>query len=100
MSSRRSQLTSAKINGTAAFEEAAESQAWLSTMSATSVNLPFITATPDRGPLHLQQSISRAKFEQLAASLFERLAGPCRQALADAKLDGSSVDEVVMVGAP
>ena len=79
-------------------EAAEKAKHELSTMSETSVNLPFITATPDRGPLHLQQSISRAKFEQLAASLFERLAGPCRQALADAKLDGSSVDEVVMVG--
>ena len=65
-------------------EAAEKAKHELSTMSETS--------------LHLQQSISRAKFEQLAASLFERLAGPCRQALADAKLDGSSVDEVVMVG--
>ncbi|MEC8854948.1 MAG: molecular chaperone DnaK, partial [Planctomycetota bacterium] len=79
-------------------EAAEKAKHELSTMSETSVNLPFITATPDRGPLHLQQSISRAKFEQLASSLFERLAGPCRQALADAKLDGTSVDEVVMVG--
>ena len=69
----------------------------LSQQLETSVNLPFITADSS-GPKHLQITITRATFESLAASLFERLAGPCRTALADGKLDPSSISDVVMVG--
>ena len=69
----------------------------LSQQLETSVNLPFITADSS-GPKHLQITITRATFESLAASLFERLAGPCRTALTDGKLDPSSISDVVMVG--
>ena len=69
----------------------------LSTQVESSVNLPFITADQN-GPKHLQVTITRAKFEELCKDLFERLAGPCEKALADAKLKPSDIGEVVMVG--
>ncbi len=69
----------------------------LSTMQETTINLPFITADAG-GPKHLQMSITRAKFESLSADLFERIKGPCVQALRDAKVDASKIDEVVLVG--
>jgi molecular chaperone DnaK len=69
----------------------------LSTMQETSVNLPFITADAS-GPKHLQVTITRAKFEEISRSLFERLRGPCVAALKDAKLDAGRIDEVVLVG--
>jgi molecular chaperone DnaK len=61
------------------------------------LNLPFITADAS-GPKHLQMRVSRAKFEQLTASLTERLRGPVTQALKDAGLQASALDEVVLVG--
>jgi molecular chaperone DnaK len=69
----------------------------LSTMQETTINLPFITADQS-GPKHLQLSVTRSKFESLAADLFERIKGPCLQALKDAKIDTSKIDEVVLVG--
>ncbi|TVQ61598.1 MAG: molecular chaperone DnaK [Phycisphaerales bacterium] len=78
-------------------EAAEKAKAELSTMQETTVNLPFITADQN-GPKHLQVSITRSKFEDLASALFERLKEPCRRALADAKLDPSKIDEVVLVG--
>jgi molecular chaperone DnaK len=66
-------------------------------MQETSVNLPFITAD-QTGPKHLQISITRSKFESLCDDLFRRLREPCLQALKDAKLDASKIDEVVLVG--
>ncbi|HDZ42670.1 MAG TPA: molecular chaperone DnaK, partial [Phycisphaerae bacterium] len=69
----------------------------LSTALEANVNLPFITATAD-GPKHLTMTITRATFEQLADAIFQRLIGPCKQALSDAKLTAEGVDEVVMVG--
>jgi len=69
----------------------------LSTMNETTVNLPFITAN-ESGPKHLQVSLTRAKFEALTSDLFERLRIPCLNALKDAKLDTSKIDEVVLVG--
>ena len=69
----------------------------LSTMNETTVNLPFITAN-ESGPKHLQVSLTRAKFEALTSDLFERLRIPCLNALKDAKLDISKIDEVVLVG--
>lgn len=78
-------------------EAAEKAKCELSQQLETSVNLPFITADAS-GPKHLQVTITRASFESLAASLFERLAGPCRTALADGKLDPSSISDVVMVG--
>ncbi|HEX2837297.1 MAG TPA: molecular chaperone DnaK [Phycisphaerales bacterium] len=78
-------------------EAAEKSKIELSTMQESAVNLPFITADQN-GPKHLQVSISRAKFESLCNDLFERLKAPCLQALKDAKLDTSKIDEVVLVG--
>jgi len=69
----------------------------LSQQLETSVNLPFITADSS-GPKHLQITITRATFESLAETLFNRLAGPCRMAIKDAGLDTSSISDVVMVG--
>ncbi len=78
-------------------EAAEKAKIELSTMNETTVNLPFITADQN-GPKHLQISITRAKFESLTNDLFERLKAPCLQALKDAKLDTSKIDEVVLVG--
>jgi molecular chaperone DnaK len=61
------------------------------------INLPFITADAS-GPKHLQMKLSRAKFEQLVDDLLQRTVGPTKQALADAGLDPSKIDEVVLVG--
>ena len=69
----------------------------LSSLPQTDVNLPFITADAS-GPKHLQMTITRAKFEELTDSLFERCKKPVMQALKDAKLSPSDIDEVVLVG--
>jgi len=69
----------------------------LSTQLETTVNLPFITADQN-GPKHLQVTVTRSAFERLSHDLFERLRGPCQQALKDAKLTPKDVQEVVMVG--
>jgi molecular chaperone DnaK len=78
-------------------EAAEKAKVELSTMQETTVNLPFITAD-QTGPKHLQVSITRSKFESLCSDLFERLKAPCLQALKDAKIDPSKIDEVVLVG--
>jgi molecular chaperone DnaK len=78
-------------------EAAEKAKIELSTMQETAVNLPFITADQS-GPKHLQVSITRAKFESLTNDLFERLKAPCIQALKDAKIDASRINEVVLVG--
>jgi molecular chaperone DnaK len=78
-------------------EAAEKAKIELSTMQETSVNLPFITAD-QAGPKHLQVSITRSRFESLCQDLFDRLRGPCQQALKDAKLDVGRIDEVVLVG--
>ncbi|MCH8270372.1 MAG: molecular chaperone DnaK [Planctomycetes bacterium] len=78
-------------------EAAEKAKTELSTMRETTVNLPFITAT-DTGPKHLQISVTRTRFEGLCEDLYQRLGDPCRQALADAKVDPSKIDEVVLVG--
>ncbi len=69
----------------------------LSTTQETTINLPFITADQS-GPKHLQETITRARFEQLTVQLTERCRGPVMKALADAKLSPSEVDEAVLVG--
>ena len=69
----------------------------LSSASSTDINLPFITADAN-GPKHLQMNITRSKFEQLEDHLIERCRGPVQQALKDAKLQPSEIDEVVLVG--
>jgi molecular chaperone DnaK len=69
----------------------------LSTTQETTINLPFITADAS-GPKHLQQTITRAKFEQLTQALTERTRGPVMKALQDGKLASNDIDEVVLVG--
>jgi molecular chaperone DnaK len=69
----------------------------LSGQAQTDINLPFITADAS-GPKHLQMSITRSKFEQLADNLFDRCKGPVLAALKDAKLSPKDIDEVVLVG--
>jgi len=69
----------------------------LSTVMETEINLPFITANAS-GPKHLTMKLTRAKLEQLVEDLIERSIGPCRQALADAKLTPEDIDEAILVG--
>jgi molecular chaperone DnaK len=78
-------------------EAAEKAKIELSSASSTDVNLPFITADAS-GPKHLNLSLSRAKLEQLVAPLTERTKAPCLQALKDAGLSASEIDEVVLVG--
>jgi molecular chaperone DnaK len=78
-------------------ESAEKAKIELSSMSETEINLPFITADAS-GPKHLQIKISRAKFEQLTADLTERVKGPFTQALRDAGIQASQLDEIVLVG--
>jgi molecular chaperone DnaK len=79
------------------YEAAEKAKTELSSVTQTSVNLPFITADAT-GPKHLITTITRAQFEQLTADLVERCMGPVRQALADAKATGDELDEVILVG--
>ncbi|MEO2074514.1 MAG: molecular chaperone DnaK [Bacillus sp. (in: firmicutes)] len=69
----------------------------LSGVTSTQISLPFITAGA-AGPLHLEVSMSRAKFDELSANLVERTMGPVRQALSDAGLTASQIDKVILVG--
>ena len=78
-------------------EAAEKAKMELSTVMETDINLPFITAD-QTGPKHLQMKLSRAKFEQLVDELLQKTVGPTKQALADAGLDPSKIDEVVLVG--
>ena len=78
-------------------EAAEKAKIELSSATATEINLPFITAD-QTGPKHLQTSLSRAQFERLVDDLIERTKAPCQQALADAELQPSEIDQVILVG--
>lgn len=78
-------------------ETAEKSKIELSTSPKTTLNLPFITAD-SAGPKHLNIDLSRAKFEELIDEDMERLKSPCLNALKDAKLKASDIDEIVLVG--
>ncbi len=78
-------------------EAAEKAKMELSSTMETEINLPFITADAS-GPKHLQMTLTRSKFEQLTADLTERLKGPFNQALKDAGLKATEIDEVVLVG--
>jgi len=78
-------------------EAAEKAKMELSTLLETEVNLPFITADAT-GPKHLAMKLTRARFEQMMADIFERTVGPCKQALGDAGVTPSQIDEVVLVG--
>src|SRR5690242_7357435 len=79
------------------YEASEKAKIELSSTMTTQINLPFITATAE-GPKHLDLQLTRAKLEELAHSLLERTVGPTKQALADAGLDASKIDHVVLVG--
>jgi molecular chaperone DnaK len=78
-------------------EAAEKAKIELSQVQQTQINLPFITATAE-GPLHLDESLSRAKFQELTADLLERCKGPFEQAIADAGLAKGDLDHVILVG--
>ncbi|MEW6052634.1 MAG: molecular chaperone DnaK [Nitrospirota bacterium] len=78
-------------------EAAEKAKIELSTATDTEVNLPFITADAT-GPKHLLMKLSKAKLEQLVGDLIEQTIGPCKNALADAGLSSSSIDEILLVG--
>src|SRR6201984_1912877 len=79
------------------YEAAEKAKIELSSTMTTQINLPFITATAE-GPKHLDLQLTRAKLEEIPAALLERTVGPTKQALADAELDASKIDHVVLVG--
>ncbi len=71
----------------------------LSSANETTISLPFITFDPEtRTPMHLEKRLTRAQFESLIADLLKRVKTPVEQALKDAKLDASKIDEVILVG--
>lgn len=78
-------------------EAAEKAKIELSNASSADINLPFITADA-AGPKHLQMTLTRARFEQMVADLIERTKTPCKNALRDAGLSASDIDEVILVG--
>jgi molecular chaperone DnaK len=78
-------------------EAAEKAKMELSSVMETEINLPFITADAS-GPKHLLMKLSRAKFESLVEDLLQKTVGPTKQALTDAGVDASKIDEVVLVG--
>jgi len=78
-------------------DAAEEAKIELSSRKETTINLPFITAT-DSGPVHLEQDLTRAKFESLTSDLIERTVGPTEEAIEDAGLSKSDIDEAILVG--
>src|SRR5438128_1128108 len=78
-------------------EAAEKAKIELSQVQQTQINLPFITATPE-GPLHLDESLTRARFQEMTADLLERCKGPFEQAIKDAGLTKGQIDHVVLVG--
>jgi molecular chaperone DnaK len=79
------------------YEAAEKAKIELSSTMTTQINLPFVTATQD-GPKHLDLQLTRAKLEEITADLLGRTVGPTKQSLADAGLDASKIDHVVLVG--
>jgi molecular chaperone DnaK len=78
-------------------EAAEKAKMELSTVMETEINLPFITADAG-GPKHLNQRLTRAKFEQMVEDILQRSIPPCKQALSDAGVQAKDIDEVVLVG--
>jgi len=79
------------------YEAGEKAKIELSSTMATQINLPFVTATQE-GPKHLDLQLTRAKLNELTADLLDRTVGPTKQALADAGIDASGIDHVVLVG--
>ena len=78
-------------------EAAEKAKMELSSLKETEISLPFITVG-ESGPLHLTETITRAKFEEIAFELIERLEPPCRTALVDAELSVDEINEIILVG--
>ena len=78
-------------------EAAEKAKVELSSSSQTEINLPYVTAT-DSGPKHLVRTLTRAQFEQLADKLIQATITPCKQAMKDAGMSASEIDEVILVG--
>src|SRR5689334_5560905 len=79
------------------YEAAEKAKIELSTTQSTNINLPFITADAE-GPKHLDTTLSRAKLTELTGDLIERTVSPTKQALADAGLQASDINQVILVG--
>ncbi|MDN5978123.1 molecular chaperone DnaK [Acidipropionibacterium jensenii] len=80
-------------------QEAAErAKIELSQASETQINLPYITATPETGALHLDEKLTRAEFQRLTSDLLDRCRAPFNAVMKDAGLDVSKIDEVILVG--
>jgi molecular chaperone DnaK len=79
-------------------EAAEKAKAELSSVMETTISLPFIASDKDKSPLHLEMRLTRAKLETLVEDLVQRSIPPCKQALADAKLTPSDINEVILVG--
>src|SRR6185369_9272703 len=79
------------------YEAAEKAKIELSSTQSTNINLPFVTADAS-GPKHLDLTLSRAKLNEIAHDLVERTVGPVRQALTDAGVDKSAIDQVILVG--
>src|SRR4029077_10298503 len=92
-----SALTKDRVGMHGLKEAAEKAKIELSSVMETDINLPFITAD-QTGPRHLAMKLSRAKLEQLVDDLLQRTMEPGRKAVADAGLDPSKIDEVVLVG--
>ncbi|MEU4097686.1 molecular chaperone DnaK [Streptomyces sp. NPDC026673] len=78
-------------------EAAERAKIELSSSTETTINLPYVTASAE-GPLHLDEKLTRAQFQQLTADLLERCKGPFHQAVTDARIDVADVDHVILVG--
>ncbi|MCS7153304.1 MAG: molecular chaperone DnaK [Bacteroidia bacterium] len=79
-------------------EAAEQAKIELSTQQSTEINLPYITVDPRKGPLNLQKTLTRSKFESMCEDLYERCLEPCRKALQAARLSPKDIDEVILVG--
>ena len=90
-------LSADKMSAQRLVEAAEKAKIELSSMLSTSINLPFISAGP-AGPLHLDMTLSRAKFDELTADLVERTMGPTRKAMADADIQPSDIQKIILVG--
>ena len=90
-------LSADKMSAQRVLEAAEKAKCELSNMMETNINLPFITASA-AGPLHLDMTLTRAKFNELTADLIERTMGPVRKAMSDADLTVDKIDKIVMVG--
>lgn len=79
-------------------EAAEQAKIELSNQQSTEINLPYITVDPRKGPLNLQKTLTRTKFESMCEDLYERCLEPCRKALQAARLSPKDIDEVILVG--